>query len=75
MLHWVLDGLLYIRIQIVKNKFLESLHGEYNILVQICICIISTDEDPSLWIESYAVINLRGVSTNLNKQIVKISIQ
>ena len=26
--------------------------------------IISTDEDPSLRIESFAVINLRGVSTN-----------
>ena len=27
----------------------------------------STDEDPSLWIESSAIINLRGVSTKLNK--------
>jgi hypothetical protein len=26
--------------------------------------IISTDEDPGLRIESFAVINLRGVSTN-----------
>jgi hypothetical protein len=26
--------------------------------------IISTDEDPSLRIESFAVINLRGVTTN-----------
>jgi hypothetical protein len=26
--------------------------------------IISTDEDPGLHIESFAVINLRGVSTN-----------
>ena len=32
--------------------------------------IISTDEDPSLRIESSAIINLRGVSTNLNKYIV-----
>jgi hypothetical protein len=24
----------------------------------------NTDEDPGLWIESFAVINLRGVSTN-----------
>ena len=33
----------------------------------ICIIstiIISTDEDPGLRIESFAVINLRGVSTN-----------
>ena len=28
------------------------------------INIISTDEDPGLRIESFAVINLRGVSTN-----------
>ena len=32
--------------------------------------IITTDEDPSLRIESSAVINLRGVSTKLNKYIV-----
>ena len=30
--------------------------------------IISTDEDPSLRIESSAIINLRGVSTKLNKE-------
>ena len=32
--------------------------------------IISTDEDPSLRIESSAIIYLRGVSTKLNKYIV-----
>ena len=32
--------------------------------------IISTDEDPSLRIESSAIMNLRGVSTKLNKYIV-----
>ena len=32
--------------------------------------IISTDEDPSIRIESSAIINLRGVSTKLNKYIV-----
>ena len=32
--------------------------------------IISTDEDASLRIESSAIINLRGVSTKLNKYIV-----
>ena len=32
--------------------------------------IISTDEDRSLRIESSAIINLRGVSTKLNKYIV-----
>ena len=31
--------------------------------------IISTDEAPSLRIESSAIINLRGVSTKLNKYI------
>ena len=31
--------------------------------------IISTDKDPSLRIESSAIINLRGVSTKLNKYI------
>ena len=34
--------------------------------------IISTDEDPSLRIESSAIINLRGVSTKLNKYKLKI---
>ena len=34
--------------------------------------IISTDEDPSLRIESSAIINLRGVSTKLNKNIAFI---
>ena len=32
--------------------------------------IISTDEDPSLRIESSAIINLRGVSTKPSKYIV-----
>ena len=31
---------------------------------------ISTDEDPTLRIESSTIINLRGVSTKLNKYIV-----
>ena len=35
----------------------------------VLIIIISTDEDPSLRIESSAIINLRGVSTKLNKYI------
>ena len=34
-----------------------------------CRGTISTDEDPSLRIESSAIINLRGVSTKLNKFI------
>ena len=36
-------------------------------IIIIIIGIISTDEDPSLRIESSAIINLRGVSTKLNK--------
>ena len=32
--------------------------------------IISTDENPSLWIEGSAIVNLLGVSTKLNKYIV-----
>ena len=39
----------------------------YIIYYIILLCIISTDEDPSLRIESSAIINLRGVSTKLNK--------
>ena len=37
--------------------------GSSSVLI-ICTHIISTDEDPGLRIESFAVINLRGVSTN-----------
>ena len=40
--------------------------GSSSVLL-IIIRIISTDEDPSLRIESSAIINLRGVSTKLNK--------
>ena len=32
--------------------------------------VISTDENPSLRVENSAIINLRGVSTKLNKYIV-----
>ena len=35
--------------------------------------IISTYEDPSLRIESSAIINLRGVSTKLNKYSITTS--
>ena len=40
--------------------------GSSSVLI-ILANIISTDEDPSLRIESSAIINLRGVSTKLNK--------
>ena len=36
---------------------------------KLAVLLISTDEDPSLRIESSAIINLRGVSTKLNKYI------
>ena len=42
------------------------------IILIIIIGIISTDEDPSLRNEGSAIINLRGVSTKLNKYIVFI---
>ena len=32
----------------------------------------STDEDPSLRIESSAIINLRGVSTKFNKSLLSV---
>ena len=49
-----------------------SIHklGSSSVLIIQIISIISTYEDPSLRIESSAIINLRGVSTKLNKYIV-----
>ena len=48
-------------------KFLVRLHGENNTsLLTVMIGIISTDEDSGLRIESFAIINLSGVSTKLN---------
>ena len=41
--------------------------GSSSVLIINISVIISTDEDPSLRIESSAIINLRGVSTKLNK--------
>ena len=43
------------------------------IIAELSSFIISTDEDPSLRIESSAIINLRGVSTKLNKYKLSIS--
>ena len=62
-----------------RIKFYVSLHDEYEYqynfvetpskfmvaLVSLMSHIISTDEDPSLQIEIFAMINLRGVSTKL----------
>ena len=46
------------------KKLITELYGEYT---HSSFRIIRTDEDPSLRIESSAIINLRGVSTKLNK--------
>ena len=49
------------------NLLLQSFRFESSDLHQIFqIFIFSTDEDPSLRIECFATINLRGVSTKLN---------
>ena len=61
-------------VEITLEKCIVSNWPHRNNKYRICIistdedhCIISTDEDPSLRIESSAIINLRGVSTKLNK--------
>ena len=48
------------------NLLLQSFQSVSSDLHQANNTIISTDEDPSLRIESSAIINLRGVSTKLN---------
>ena len=50
----------------MKQDRESFLYVVYN-TITIIASIISTDEDPSLRIESSAIINLRGVSTKLNK--------
>ena len=64
---------------ISNNNIISNINSNNNIISNIIIIniiilyyynIISTDEDPSLRIESSAIINLRGVSTKLNKYIV-----
>jgi hypothetical protein len=61
---------------IISIKFFICLHGDKNYNSFVCgntkTHIISTDEDPGLRIESFAVINLRGVSAN--KTIIIISV-
>ena len=57
---------------IIVELSIRKLGSSSVLIIQHIIiqCIISTDEDPSLRIESSAIINLRGVSTKLNKYIV-----
>lgn len=42
------------------------------LLIQINRIVISTDEGPSLWIESFATTNLRGVSTKQKELITEL---
>ena len=51
------------------RKFIIAEHSIRKLGSSSVLIIISTDEDPSLRIESSAMINLRGVS-KLNKYIV-----
>ena len=67
----------YFKNKIVANKFLVCLHGEYQyyIIINIIIIyiIINADEDLSLQIKSFAMINLRDVSTKLYFKIVAVT--
>ena len=47
------------------NKLLWFV-SELPVRLALIMLIISTDEDPSLRIESFAIINLRGVFIKLN---------
>jgi hypothetical protein len=53
-----------------NNMHVNLLLQTFQSVLIICYHIISTDKDPGLRIESFAVINLRGVSTNRKFQIV-----
>ena len=56
------------------NKYIVFTMQTYKkltiIIIIIISIIISTDEDPSLRVERSAIINLRGVSTKLNKYVI-----
>ena len=60
---------------IIAELSIRKLGSSSVLIIQILLAniisanIISTDEDPSLRIESSAIINLRGISTKLNKYI------
>ena len=55
---------------IIAELSIRKLGSSSVLIILSSANIISTDEDPSLRIESSAIINLRGVSTKLNKYIV-----
>ena len=74
---YVCMAIKYIIVLFVETprKFITaklSIHKPGSSSVLIICHIISTDEDPGLRIESFAVINLRGVSTN--KTIIEIDL-
>ena len=52
---------------IIAELSIRKLGSSSVLIILVLLCIISTDEDPSLRIESSAIINLRVVSTKLNK--------
>ena len=52
---------------IIAELSIRKLGSSSVLIILVLSAIISTDEDPSLRIESSAMINLRGVSTKLNK--------
>ena len=57
---------------IIAELSIRKLGSSSVLIILALLSIISTDEDPSLRIESSAIINLRGVSTKLNKYIMNI---
>ena len=52
---------------IIAELSIRKLGSSSVLIIPHSAGIISTDEDPSLRIESSAITNLRGVSTKLNK--------
>ena len=52
---------------IIAELSIRKLGSSSVLIILVLGAIISTDEDPSLRIESSAIINLRGVSTKLSK--------
>ena len=52
---------------IIAELSIRKLGSSSVLIILVLSAIISADEDPSLRIESSAIINLRGVSTKLSK--------
>jgi hypothetical protein len=60
---WNLRGRRDTKIQVIEVS-VSSLYYLFSVVWIKQVTYYSTDEDPGLRIESFAVINLRGVSTN-----------